>query len=191
MAAAIAARPTASFWCAASGSQGSIQPPTTENRNSSTQRCTLRSSVAATARLTDDFPTPDAPVTTSRPSTDVSVELQRRVLHQLLPLVGGVDGADGARLRAHHHRLRARAVAPVAHALEQVAVADAGGAEEHVVARHEIVAREHLVEVVAGVERGLLLFVVARVQPTEHLAAHALERSCGDDTFRRSTDAEE
>src|SRR4051794_9970662 len=122
---------------------------------------------------------------------DSSVELQGGALHELLPLVGGVDGADGARLRAHHHRLRARAVAPVAHALEQVAVADAGGAEEHVVARDEIVAGEHLVEVVAGVERGLLLFLVARVQPTEHLAAHALERGRGDHTLRRATDAEE
>ena len=28
--------------------------------------------------------------------------LSARVAHELLPLVGGVDGADGARLRAHH-----------------------------------------------------------------------------------------
>src|SRR6266851_4990245 len=106
IAAAITARPMASFCCAASGSQGSIQPPTTEKRKSSMRRCTLCSSVAATAWLTDDFPTPDAPVTTRSPSMGVaSVELQCRVLHQLLPLVGGVDGADRARLRAHHHRL--------------------------------------------------------------------------------------
>src|SRR5829696_5673709 len=192
IAAAITARPIASFCRAASGSQGSIHPPTTENMKSSTRRCTLRSSVAATAALTEDFPTPDAPVTTSMPSTGVgSVELQRGVLHQLLPLVGGVDGPDGARLRAHHHRLGARAVAPVAHPLEEVAVADASGAEEHVVARHEVVAGEHAVEVVAGIECCLTLVVVAGVETPEHLATHALQRRGGDDALGRAADAEE
>src|SRR5690242_8484569 len=120
-----------------------------------------------------------------------SVELERRVAHELLPLVRRVDGARGPRLRAHRHRLRARAVAPVAHALQQIAVADAGGAEEHVVAGDEVVLREHPVEVVAGVERGLALGVVARVQSTEDLAPDALERGGGDDALGGAADAEE
>src|SRR5262245_28445409 len=82
-----------------------------------------------------------------------SVELERGVPHELLPLVRGLDLADRARLRAHHERLRARAVAPVAHALQQVAVADAAGAEEDVVAGHEVVGGERLVEVVAQIGR--------------------------------------
>ena len=36
-----------------------------------------------------------------RRGMSASVELEGGVAHQLLPLVGGVDGADGARLRAH------------------------------------------------------------------------------------------
>src|SRR5215470_3484386 len=63
-----------------------------------------------------------------------SVELQRGVAHQLLPAVRGVDLADGPRLRAHDQRLRARSVAPVAHALEEHTIAHTGRGEEHVLA---------------------------------------------------------
>ena len=64
------------------------------------------------------------------------------------------------------------AAALVAHALQHVAVGDAGGREEAVVAARR--GRRWVstpVEVVAGVERGLALVVVARPQPADHLAA--------------------
>jgi hypothetical protein len=84
------------------------------------------------------------------------------------------DDANRARLRAHHQALRAGAVAPVAHAAEEVAVADAGGREEHVVALDEVVGREHLVEVVTHVERGAALVAVAWPQPPLDRAAQTL-----------------
>ena len=61
------------------------------------------------------------------------------VAHELRPAVGRVDHADRPRLRAHDEALRAGAVAPVAHAPEQLAVGDAGRREEHVVAGDEVV----------------------------------------------------
>src|SRR4051812_30251630 len=85
-----------------------------------------------------------------------SVELDRRVTHELRPPVRCVDDAHGARLRAHDEALGAGTVGPVAHASQQFAVGDTGRGEEHVVAGDEVVDGEHLVEVVAGVERGSL-----------------------------------
>ena len=79
----------------------------------------------------------------------------------------------------------------VVHALEQLAVGDAGGGEEAVVARHEVVGAQHLVEVVAGVEGGVALVVVAGPEPALELAAHALEGGGGDDALGRAADAEE
>ena len=61
----------------------------------------------------------------------------------------------------------------VADALEHVAVGHAGRGEEAVVAGHEVVDAEHPLEVVAGVDRGLALGVVARPQP-----ARAAARRC-------------
>src|SRR5680860_1378156 len=119
------------------------------------------------------------------------VELERRVAHELLPLVGGVDLADRPRLRAHHQTLRRRAVTPVAHPLEQVAVGDARRGEEHVLARDEIVGPEHAVEVVAGVECGAPFVVVAGPEATDDLSTERFERRGRDHPFGRAADAEE
>src|SRR5690606_12421257 len=66
----------------------------------------------------------------------------------LVHAVDGLDQAHGARLRAHHQRLRVDVLGVVAHALQEVTVGDAGGREEAVVAGDEVVGGEHLVEVV-------------------------------------------
>ena len=79
----------------------------------------------------------------------------------------------------------------VAHALQELAVGDAGGGEEDVVAGDEAVDVEDLVEVVAGVDRGLALVVVARPEPAEQLAAEALDRGGGDHALGRAADSPE
>src|SRR5215208_6792424 len=95
----------------------------------------------------------------------------------LRPVVAGRDAPHRTRARAHHQRLGRRARRTlVAHALQDVAVGDTGGGEEAVVAPDEVVDGQHLLEVIAGVERGLALLVVARPQPAEQLAADALKR---------------
>ena len=50
---------------------------------------------------------------------------------------------------------------------------------------------QHAVEVVAGVERGLPLLVVAGIEPALDRAAQALERRGGDDALGRAADAVE
>jgi hypothetical protein len=79
----------------------------------------------------------------------------------------------------------------VAHALEQVAVRDPGGGEEHVVPGHEVLGREHAGEVVALLESGGALGVVAGPQAAEDLAAEALERAGRDHALGRAADPEE
>src|SRR3954454_1693020 len=94
-------------------------------------------------------------------TTAASVELDGAVAHELLPAVGGLDLADGAGLGAHDQALGAGAVAPVADALQEVAATDAGGGEEDLFTGDQVVGGEDLVEVVARVERGRALLVVA------------------------------
>ena len=55
----------------------------------------------------------------------------------------------------------------------------------------QVVGAEHPVEVVAGVEGGLALVVVAGPQAALELAAHALEGGGGDDALGRAADAEQ
>src|SRR4051794_19339148 len=90
-----------------------------------------------------------------------SAELDGTELPQLLQPVTGVDAAHGARLRPHHQRLCGGTAAVVADAPQELAVGDAGGREEAVVAGHEVVGGEHLVEVVAALDGGGALAVVA------------------------------
>ena len=56
---------------------------------------------------------------------------------------------------------------------------------------HEVVGGEHAVEVVAGVEGGLALLVVARIEPALDVAPQALERRRGDDPLGGPADAVE
>src|ERR1044072_5080369 len=84
--------------------------------------------------------------------------------------MAGLDPAHRARARAHHQRFGAGAGAAVANALQDVAVGDAAGGEEDVVAGAEVVGCEDPVEVVAGVDRGAALLVVARPEPAEQLS---------------------
>src|SRR5574337_1008507 len=102
-----------------------------------------------------------------------------------------IDHADRSRLRTHDETLRAGAVTPVTNAAQQLAVGEPGSREEHVVARHEIVEREHFADVVARIERSLAFIVVARPQPALNSATETLERARGDDTLRRTADAEQ
>ena len=91
--------------------------------------------------------------------------------------------------RAHDDRLgRRRRAAAVADALQDVAVGDAGGREEAVVAADEVVLVQLAVEVVAGVERGLALVVVARPEAADEAAADRLDRGGGDDALGRAAD---
>src|SRR3954452_13226245 len=84
-------------------------------------------------------------------------------LAQRLAVVASADAAHGPGAGAGHERLGGRAARPlVAHALEQVAVGDAGAREELVLAAAEAVLVEPLLEVVALVDRGLALVLVAR-----------------------------
>src|SRR5215218_1179390 len=110
------------------------------------------------------------------------------VAAQLGELVAGVDLAGGAGLGAHRQRLGEGAAAVEAHAPQQLAVGHAGGGEEHVLAPDQVVDGQHLVEVVALVEGGPALVVVARPQPAEHGRVQALERAGGDHRLRRAAD---
>src|SRR5919204_1722136 len=96
-------------------------------------------------------------------------------LAQLRAVVPGSDGTHRARPRAHAHRLGVGVAAGEVHALEHLAVGDARRGEEDVVAGDEAVLVEDLVEVVAGVERRLLLLLVAGPQPAEDLPPGALD----------------
>src|SRR5207237_181621 len=79
----------------------------------------------------------------------------------------------------------------VVDALKQLAVGDSGGGEEGVVAGDEDVGGQHLFQVVALVDGGLPLLVVAGPEPTLDLTAHALEGGGGDDALGGAADAEE
>src|SRR6476646_9396822 len=80
-------------------------------------------------------------------------------LAQLLHAVRGLQRTHGARLGAHHERVRAGTT---------VLVADAA---------QKVVQQQHPVEVVAGFDGGPALVVVPRPQLALELAAQALE--CG------------
>ena len=56
---------------------------------------------------------------------------------------------------------------------------------------HEVVGDEHAVEVVAEVERGAALVVVAGPEPALDRAAEALDARRGDHAFGRAADAEQ
>src|SRR4029077_9645156 len=97
-------------------------------------------------------------------------------LAELAPVVGRLHAAHGAGAGAHHQRFGGCAFAAVANALEDVAVGDAGGGEEDVLARAEVVGCEDLPEVVALVDRGAALVVVAGPEAAEQLPAPRLPR---------------
>src|SRR5690625_4331068 len=92
--------------------------------------------------------TSDSP--TTRSEVNSTLEIDRRVRHQLLQPVHAADLADGAATRAHDDRLRRGCSRSKTYALHQLAVGDARGDEEAVVAGYEVVGRQHAVEVVAG-----------------------------------------
>src|SRR5215204_2483654 len=107
---------------------------------------------------------------------------------QLMP---GLDQADGARDRAHRQRLGQHLVGPEADPAQELAVGDAGGGEEDVVAPDQVVDGEHLVEVVAGVEGGPALVVVAGPEAAVHGAVEALEGAGGDHRLGGAADADQ
>src|SRR5919106_5634428 len=142
-------------------------------------------------------PKPTAPDTpsTSRgpgafcPNSGLAV-VDGGVAAELGELVAGVDRAGGARLGAHRQGLGEGAATVEADPAEQLAVGDAGGGEEHVVAPDQVVDGEDLVEVVAGVQGGPALLVVAGPQPAEHRPVQALEGAGGDDALGGAADAD-
>ena len=73
----------------------------------------------------------------------------------------------------------------------QLAVGDAGGGEEHVVAPDQVVDVQDLLQVVAGVEGGLALVVVAWPQPAVHGPVEALEGAGGDHRLGRAADPDQ
>jgi len=79
----------------------------------------------------------------------------------------------------------------VLHPLQQFAVSDAGGGEEAVVTLDQIIGRQHGIQFVAGGDGGGPLVVVAGIQATLNLAAHALERRRGQHALWRSANAEQ
>ena len=101
------------------------------------------------------------------------------------------DRPHRPRARAGDQRLGGRLPAAVPNALQEVAVGDAGGGEEHVLAGDEPVDVEDFIEVVAGVDRGLALGVVARPEPAEQLPAEALDRRRREHALRRPADPPE
>ena len=117
--------------------------------------------------------------------------VDRRDLAELVHLMTGVDLADRARLRAHDERVGGRRPCVVVDAFEQVTVGDTGGREEAVLAPDQVFEGEDRFEVVAGVEGGPALVVVAGPQPSVERTAHALERGGGEHAFGRAADPEE
>ena len=76
------------------------------------------------------------------------------------------DASDRSGTGAGDQRFcRGTAGARVAHTLQHVAVRDAGGGEEDVLTGDEVIAIEHMLEVIAGLERGCALALIARPQP--------------------------
>src|SRR6185437_12068524 len=120
-----------------------------------------------------------------------SAEGDRAELRQLLQRVAGVDLTQRARLRTHDQRLCGGTELVILDTLEELTVGDAGGGEEAVVALDEVIGGQERVKLVAGVDGGIPLGIVARVELALDLGAHALERGGGDDTFGRPADAEE
>src|SRR6185436_12167765 len=102
-----------------------------------------------------------------------------------------MDAADRARAGPHDERFSRGARAAVADALQDVAVGDAGGREEDVLPRAEIIGSEDPVEVVASIDRGGALLVVARPETAQHLAAHRLQCGSREDSLRRAADPPE
>ena len=94
-------------------------------------------------------------------------------------------------LRTHDQRLRGGAELVVLHAAEELAVGDPGGGEEAVVALDQIVGHQDGLEVVAGVDGGGSLIVVAGIEPSLDLPAHALEGGRSQDTLGSAADTEE
>src|SRR6185436_2369116 len=98
--------------------------------------------------------------------------------------VDRVDEADLLRPIRHHERVRPRAAAEEAHALEQVAARDARGREDQAVARREVVRAVHPVLVaVAHPGAPFLLFGVAVSEARLDLAAQTAQGAGGDDTL--------
>ena len=79
----------------------------------------------------------------------------------------------------------------VADPVEELAVGDPGGREEAVVAFDQVVGGQHRLDVVARLDGGRALGVVARPELPLHLATHRLERRCRDDPFRGPPDADQ
>ena len=73
-----------------------------------------------------------------------SVEFNLAEAHELIPLMGGRDVADGAGFGPHHDAGRACAAAEVLDAIQQLTARDAGGGKEYVIAANEIIPREDL-----------------------------------------------
>src|SRR5437868_5508283 len=97
----------------------------------------------------------------------------RVVVRLVLEGVPRLDVADGAALRAHHHRVRLGPTLEETDALEEIAGGDAGRGEDHVAARH-LVQLEGLLDVLDPHLLGPLdLLVVARREAALHVAAHA------------------
>src|ERR671911_469565 len=118
--------------------------------------------------------------------------LRARAGHQVgaVELVAGVDQTDRAGGRAHREGLGQDLVGPEADPAQELAVGDAGGGEEHVVPPDQVVDGQDLVEVVAGVEGGPALVLVAGPQAAVHGAAEALEGAGGDHALWGAADAD-
>src|SRR6266567_1888055 len=104
--------------------------------------------------------------------------------------VDAVDKANPVAARAHHERVRPRAVGEEADAAEQVAVRHAGRGDDRL-ARREVVDGEETMDVVDPL-LGRLLDLATRGRPELrlHLAAEAAQRSRGHDGLARPTDAD-
>ena len=102
----------------------------------------------------------------------------------------GVDEADLLRLVGHHQRVRPRAAAEEADALEEVAGRDAGRGEDEVLARGEVLgAVDAALVAVAHPRAALALLVVAIPEAGLDLAAEAAQGRRGDHALRGAADA--
>ena len=109
----------------------------------------------------------------------------------MIEIVGGVDDANRARLRAHHHRLRRRAAGEKMDAIEIVAIGDARGREHHVT-RGQFLDRKLLLDVAnAHFFCALNFFIVARRQATLKFAADTAQRRRGEHAFGRAANAKQ
>src|SRR5260221_1481924 len=103
-----------------------------------------------------------------------------------LPAVERLDVAHGARLAAHHDRVRARAIAHVVHAFQQLAGRDARRGKRHVVGGHQIVHSIDAVEVHAVRAELRALLLGARPHLAQDLPADALDGGSGEHSLWRT-----